>query len=68
MKYILLLAFIIITFIGCREQRNNKGEIIPDEHTYIIRYNGCQYVRFDIGHDSWGGHSGTCDNPIHSTK
>ena len=46
----------------------NKNEII-DSKPDIIRYSGCQYIRFDPGSNgSWGGHSGTCDNPIHITN
>ena len=31
-------------------------------------YEGCQYVVFDVGKCSWGGHKGNCSNPIHKTQ
>ena len=40
---------------------------------FVYMVNGCEYIKFydgkiDDSQSSWGGHSGTCSNPIHQYK
>jgi len=52
-------------------QVNEQGEIINENcgcgempySVYVV--NGCEYIYLGYGQSSWGGHSGTCPNPIH---
>lgn len=77
-KSIILLA--ILLSAGCLkvEQKNQASpiKVIKDNTDYTvdlndvveIEYDSCEYVRFDGGSGSWGGHKGNCKFCIERNK
>lgn len=65
-----IIIFVITTLVlnSCVEKKDVKQEnpkSVEAEHYTIYTLDGCEYVRFDFGQTSWGGHKGDCSNPIH---
>ena len=63
---LIMLIIMILTFTNCNETTVPYTYNATDDDVTIVNYNGCEYVRFDYGNISWGGHSGTCKNKIHN--
>lgn len=73
MKKLLFLAFFAVLFTSCNGckttiPRKESTEMLGGEPITEFVYDGCQYVRFSHGSVSWGGHKGSCNNPIHSQE
>ncbi len=78
-KYVVLL-FLMSLIASCDEEITNNDSVNTDESIHItevrdnngiIQYekitaSGHEYIRFGSGNGQWGGHSGTCPNPIHT--
>ena len=47
---------------------SDTGSFWYDTQYEIYTLDECEYVRFSDGNTAWGGHSGTCPNPIHQYK
>lgn len=65
-----VVIFIMITLVlnSCVENSHTKEKNprVVEVNNYIIyTLDGCEYVRFNFGQSSWGGHKGNCSNPIH---
>ena len=70
MKQITTIAIILFLSIGCNnaQQHPNQIKVTKDNSDYyinnddvlVIEYDGCEYVRFNGGEGSWGGHKGNC--------
>lgn len=80
-KVLLLLLLSIVVSCGpsAEEKMNTKtGETthqavlkyVVDKDGNIINHDqdGCEYIEFVEASERWGGHSGTCPNPIHQYK
>lgn len=66
---ILILLFIFFLF-GCESDKKAKERDAPQviKNAHEIIYDGCEYVWFNSGGWSWGGHKGNCENPIHTRR
>lgn len=66
----IMLIIMILTFTNCNS--NQTSSTTPDTYNVthddvvVVKYNGCEYIRFGSSNMSWGGHSGTCKNKIHN--
>ena len=78
MKHTLASLLLVILFTsGCTLPKPNLApngaELVTTSNvsnTYIklVTFDGCDYVYWDWGHATWGSHSGTCRNPIHTQQ
>lgn len=56
-----------ILLMGCETtvDKRSSGEVFNGQDILIVVFDSCQYVYFQNGNASWGGHKGNCNNPIH---
>lgn len=77
MRYLIICLFLF----SCNANKDggyNKDKELPvvrdENHTFLtvpvrtITYDGCEYVIFSNGNDTWGSHKGNCNNSIHKYK
>lgn len=67
MQRTLIILLLLIALYGCNMPQPNELKTTKDNSSYIFRddvmvieYDSCEYVRFEGGEDSWGGHKGNC--------
>lgn len=77
MKKIFLIIAITSLLTSCDDNDDKPATDVKLTNTYYghrrkciteITHNGCQYIGSFNGYNSdWGTHSGTCNNPIHTS-
>lgn len=75
-----LIVFVLFAILGClfggcdnpqpvpKNYATDKEGISSPDEVSIYEYQGHEYIRFDVGNYSWGGHYPECPNPIHKCK
>ncbi len=70
---LIFVAFVIFMITSCnrsmpsavKTNELSKNSKYYDTNVIEYTYEGCEYIRIDVGKAVWGSHKGNCKNPIH---
>ena len=68
------VGMILLTLVSCEEQKPQKeistelSKTTEDYSKQVIEctYEGCEYIKVNLGQSAWGSHKGNCKNLIHN--